>query len=150
MLSFKTSIFKVCDLSWSALASIKSWFRQDIVRDGFNLESFDNPSLKVVEVKNPTGQTVAICPVETCFLVNQIINPKANPIEAQQAGNCVDAQLAWMAQKDGATRFLIVVPNNIPTQPDEKWIRIIERKVPKIATMQSVDCAAQLTSAYIN
>ncbi|HEX3642350.1 MAG TPA: hypothetical protein VHV10_13750 [Ktedonobacteraceae bacterium] len=146
----KTSIFKFADLSWESLTKIKKWFRQDIVRDGFSLQSFNNnPSLKVVEVTNSVGQTIAFCPIEPCFVVNQIVNPQATTIEACVAGDNADRALARLAQQEGITRFLIICPPDYPSQPDERWVRIIERKVSQVAAMQSVDCA-QSTTAYIN
>jgi hypothetical protein len=77
-------------------------------------------------------------------------NPAATTIETGVAGDHTDAALAQMAQSEGVTRFLIVVPPNYPSTPNAKWVRIIERKVPQIAAMQSVDCAAQSATAYIN
>jgi hypothetical protein len=149
--NMKTSIFKFADLSWDSLAKIKKWFRQDIVRDGFNLQSFrNNPSLKVVEVHNSVGETIALFPIEPCFVVNQIVNPQATPIEASVAGDNADRALAKLAQQEGITRFLIICPTNSPTQPDERWVRIIERTVPQVTATQSVDCAKQSTTAYIN
>ena len=149
--NMKTSIFKLSDLSWDSLTKIKKWFRQDIVRSGFTLQSFNNnPSLKVVEVQNSVGQTIVFCPIEPCFVVNQIVNPKATTIEACAAGDKADHALALLAQREGITRFLIICPTDYPTQPDERWVRIIERKVPQLAAMQSVDCASQSTTAYIN
>src|SRR5579864_8147956 len=136
--TLKTSIWRYCDLSWSSLAKIKSWFRPDTVRDGFKLQSVaDNLSLRIVQVDNSVGQTVSFNLIEPCFLVNHIVNPQATPTETQFAGDWADAALARMAQREGVTHFLIVVPSNFPSHPDEQWIRIIPRNVPQIAAMQS-------------
>ena len=148
--NMKTTIFKFADLSWSALANIKSWFRQDIARAGFTLENFsNNPSMKVVQVENSVGQTIALCPIEPCFLVSQLINPEATIVETGVAGDYADRALARYAQQEGMTRFLIVCPPDYPSQADEKWVRIIERKVP-LAAIHSVGCATKSTAAHIN
>ncbi len=109
--SMKTTIFKFADLSWPTLANIKKWFRQDIARPGFTLENFsNNPSMKVVQVENSVGQTIALCPIEPCFLVSQLINPEATIIETGVAGDLAPIVLLQdMAQQEGMTRFLIVV-----------------------------------------
>jgi hypothetical protein len=149
--NMKTSIFTLADLSWDTLAKIKRWFRPDITRHGFALQSFDNnASLKVVEVHNSVGQTVALCPIEPCFLVNMILNPEATRIEIGVAGNNVDRGLELIAQQEGMTRFLIVCPPDYPSQPDEKWVRVVERQVPQVAAMQCTNHPSQPHTALSN
>lgn len=144
-------IFKICDLSWDALAKIKRWFRPDVVRETLTLENLsNNPSLKVAEVKNSVGQTVSFYVIEPTFVVSPIASPDATVIETGITGDCADRAVASIAQHEGMARFLICVPPEYPSQPGERWIRVIERKVPQIAVMQSVDCAAQSTTVSIN
>jgi hypothetical protein len=147
--SMKTSIWKYADLSWDTLSKLKAWFRPDIAREGFTLENLNN-SIKVVEVKNSVNQTVALCPIERCFIVQQIVNPQATLIETGRAGDFVDQQLERLAQSEGMERFLIALPSSYPSQPDEVWVRVISRQVPQIAAMQSIDGAAQAHSALNN
>lgn len=145
----KTSIWKYADLSWETLAKLKAWFRPDIAREGFTLENLNN-SIKVVEVKNSVNQTVALCPIERCFIVQQIVNPESTVIESGRAGDFADQALARLAQSEGMDRFLIAVPSSYPTQPDEVWVRVISRRVPQIAAMQSVDFTSQAHAARSN
>jgi hypothetical protein len=145
----KTSIWKYADLSWETLARLKKWFRQDIAREGFTLDNFNN-NIKVIEVKNSVNQTIALCPIEKCFIVQQIVNPQATVIEIGYAGDFVDRELARLAQSEGMDRFLIAVPSSYPTQPDEVWVRVISRRVPQNLAMQCGDCTSHSHTALSN
>jgi hypothetical protein len=149
--NMNTRIFKMADLSWDAMVKIKRWFRPDVVRETLTLDSLsNNPSLKVAEVTNSVGQTVSFCVIEPTFVVSPIVNPKATVIETGKAGDFADRALTSMAQHEGMTRFLIVCPPDYPSQPDERWVRIIERKVPNISAMQCADRTPQPHTALSN
>jgi hypothetical protein len=124
-------IFKYCELSWSDLCNIKRWFQPSAAREGFTLDSL-NPSMKVAKVVNSVGQTLAFCPIESCYLVGAFIqNPEATSVEIGRGGDFIDLEIAKLAQREGVSKFVIVLPTSVPSQPGERWIRIIERQVPQ-------------------
>ena len=145
-MNLKATLLRYCDLSWKSLTEIKSWFKRSGARDGFNVESFNNPKLQVISATNEDGQTVAHCLVESCYLFSAYLtNPefKGEP-EQQQAGNVIDGALAHLAQREGITKLLIVLPDSFPSQPEERWVRTVERKVPQIAAIQAMGSFTQL------
>jgi hypothetical protein len=124
-------IFKYSDLSWHDLCNIKRWFQRSAAREGFTLDSL-TPSMKVAKVVNSVGQTLAFCPIESCYLVGAFIqNPEATSVEIGRGGDFIDSEIAKLAQREGVRKFVIVLPTSVPSQPGERWIRIIERQVPQ-------------------
>jgi hypothetical protein len=65
---FRAKLLRYCDLSWAALTEIKSWFKQQGLRDGFDVESFNNPKLQVISATNEDGQTMVHCLIEPCYM----------------------------------------------------------------------------------
>jgi len=129
----RCKVFKFCELSWSALAQLKRWFNGSANRDGFTLSSLE-PNLKVAEAVNSAGQVVLLCPIEQCFIVSGYVhNPDATSGELQQAGNAIDRELARLAAREGITRFLVTIPDGRPHEPGERWVRVVERRVPQTA-----------------
>jgi hypothetical protein len=144
-------IFKYSDLSWQALTQIKRWFNRSAARDGFTLDSFNNnPSLRVAQAVNSVGQTVCLTPIEVCYVVGAIIhNPAATSVEMPLAGDAIDREIARLAQSEGITKFLIAVPDCQPSEPGEKWIRVVQREVQQPIVMGGVSCTRS-TTAYLN
>ena len=144
-------IFKYSDLSWSALTQIKSWFQRSSAREGFTLESFNNnPSMRVAQAVNSVGQTICLTPIESCYLVGAYIhNPEATSVEIPLAGDAIDRELASLAQREGVTKFLIALPDSHPSEPGEKWIRVVQREVLQPVVMGGVSCA-RASTAYLN
>ena len=124
-------IFKLSELSWRDLCDVKKWFRRDTTREGFTLESLE-PSLKIAKATNSVGQTLAFCPIEPTYLVGAFVqNPEATSVEIGKAGDFIDGEIARLAQREGVTKYLIVLPTDVPSQRGERWIRVIERSVPQ-------------------
>ena len=143
-------IFKYSDLSWSALTQIKSWFQRSSAREGFTLERFNNPSLRVAQAVNSVGQTICLTPIESCYVIGAYItNPEATSVELPQAGDAVDREIERLAQREGVTKFLIAIPDCRPSEPGEKWIRVVEREVPQPVVMGGI-LRAQATTAHLN
>ena len=143
-------IFKYSDLSWKDLTNIKRWFRRDAARNGFSLESFNNPSLRVAQAVNSVGQTICLTPIESCYLVGAYIhNPEATSVEIPQAGDSIDLELSRLAQREGITKFLIALPDSHPSEQGERWIRIVERQVPQPVVMGGVS-STQANTAQVN
>ena len=142
-------IFKFCELSWHDLCNIKRWFQRSAAREGFTLESF-NPSIRVAKAENSVGQTICLTPIEVCYVVGAYIhNPAATSVETPQAGDAIDVEIARLAQREGVTRFLMAIPDSQPSEPGEKWIRVVEREVPQPVVMGGVS-RAQATTAQLN
>ena len=142
-------IFKYADLSWKDLTNIKRWFTREEARCGFTLETL-TPSMRVVKVENSVDETICLTPIESCYVVGAYIqNPEATSVEAPKAGDAIDRALASLAQREGVTKFLIAIPDSHPSQPGERWIRVLERTVPQIAATQ-VGCPTHSPTAHSN
>jgi hypothetical protein len=142
-------IFKYSDLSWKDLTNIKRWFTRDEARHGFTLESF-NPSMHVAKAENSVGQTTLLTPIESCYVVGAYIrNPDATGPELSLAGNTLDVELTRLAQREGVTKFLIALPDSRPSEPGEKWIRVVEREVPQPVVTGGVS-GAHATTVQLN
>lgn len=150
---FRAKLMRYCDLSWSALTEIKSWLKRSRgLRDGFTVESFSNPKLQVISATNEDGQTMAHCLIEPAYLFSAyLVHPDLKDIAEQtDVGNAVDAALSHQAQKDGVTRLLMVLPDSHRSEPDERWVRVIEKKVPQIAAIQAMGSYTQSPATYFN
>jgi|SRR6267154_4356466 len=144
-------IFKYSDLSWQALTQIKRWFNRSATREGFTLDSFNNnPSLRVAQAVNSVGQTICLTPIEVCYVVGAFIhNPESTSVEISQAGDALDLEISRLAQREGVTKFLIAIPDCQPSEPGEKWIRVVPREVQQPVVMGGVSCTRS-TTAYLN
>ena len=149
---FRAKLMRYCDLSWKSLTEIKLWWKRSRgLRDGFDVESFNNPKLQVISATNEDGQTMVHCLIEPCYMFSAYLSHpdfKGKP-EQTDAGNAMDAALSHQAQMDGVTKLLMVLPHSHPSVPDERWVRIIEKKVPQIAAIQAMGCPTQ-PFAFIN
>jgi len=143
-------IVKYADLSWKDLTNIKRWFQREATREGFTLDSL-NPSMKIAKATNSVGQTIAFCPIENCFVIGAFIqDPLATSVELGKAGDCIDAEVTRLAQREGVTKCFIALPDNVPTQPGERSIRVIERQITRPITTGGVISNAQSTCAQLN
>jgi hypothetical protein len=68
--------------------------------------------------------------------------------EQTDAGNALDTALSHQAQMDGVTKLLMVLPHSHPSVPDERWVRIIEKKVPQIAAIQAMGSYTQSPATH--
>jgi hypothetical protein len=68
------------------------------------------------------------------------VNPTATPSEAQSAGDAIDRELELHAQRNGISKVLVVLPENMPTMPNEKRIRIVERKTAPAVNTHGIGC----------
>jgi hypothetical protein len=126
----RARIFKYADLSWKDLTNIKRWFTREEARDGFTLDSFNNLFVRVAKAENSVGQTICLTPIESCYVVGAFIqNPEATSIAMQRACDSIDVEIACLAQREGVTKFLIALPPHLPSEPGEKWIRVVQREV---------------------
>jgi hypothetical protein len=142
-------IFRYSDLSWKDLTNIKRWFKRDEARNGFSLDSF-NPSIRVARVENSVGQTVCFTAIENCYVVGAYIhNPCATSGELGRGGDAVDCAVSTLAQREGVSKFLIALPDHFPSEPGEKWIRVVEREVQQSVIMGGIP-RSQASSAQFN
>ena len=150
--TIKATLLKYHDLSWNTLTEIKKWFGQSSrSRDGFTMDSFvNNRKLQVATATNSVGQNIAHCLIEPCYMFSAyVLNPEATEIEQRRAGDVIDGALAHLAQKEGVQKLLLLLPDSYPSQPEEKWVRIVERQVPQIAAIQGMGCNTH-SPAFIN
>lgn len=134
----KATLLKYCEMTREALTQLKSWLQR--FPNGFDVENFHNPTLKIAQSTNAVGQVVCYCAVEPAYVITSLAtNPQATEIEVRTAGDYIEGSIAREAQLTGATKLLLVVPDTLPSQPDEKWIRIVERKIiPRTLAMQGI------------
>jgi hypothetical protein len=141
-MNFRAALLRYAELSRSALTQLMSWGRGR----GLN----HNPSTQVATATNANGEVVCHCTIEPCYMVASAPNPLASEQDRYLAGEVIEDALVSHAQLKGMSRMLIVVPDGFPSEPEERWIRIVERKVPQIAVMHGVGCFAPSPAAYIN
>jgi hypothetical protein len=146
-MTMQSRMFRFHDLSWEARTLIKKWMAAPrVLRDGFSAKNFDNPNLRVIQVNNSVGQTVAFGAVETAFMLSAyLLNPEATDQEYHFGGQEVDCEIAKWARMDGVRRMLYVTPqSHYSHQPDEKLIRIVEREFPQNLVMRGAEQSASV------
>jgi hypothetical protein len=129
---FKATVRKLADLPWEDLKNLFSW------PSGGSLLQADNPNLLIAKASDSRGETIAFVSAEPILLVDSYtFNPASDPSDTPRAGDAIDAALAQTA---GVTRLWIRVPDEAPTMKDEKYIRVLERKVYQqpVTTTQGV------------
>ncbi len=57
------------------------------------------------------------------------MNPNVTAAEIRKAGDAIDQELETQGQMAGVSKLLIVLPERHPREPDEKWLRVIERTI---------------------
>ena len=128
---FKATVRKLADLSWPDLRDLFSW------PSGGSTIQADNPNLLIARATK-SGEVVAYVAAEPILLIDSFtFNPASDPSDTPQAGDAIDTALAQTA---GVNRLWIVVPDEAPTMKDEKYIRVLERKVYQqpVTTVQRV------------
>lgn len=145
--NFKATVRKWAGLPWAEFRDLLTWPCKSTLQT-------DNPHLLIASVKSATGKTVCFATAEPIFLIDgYVCSPESTPSEAQRGGDAVDLAFASEAQKAGVGRMLIVLPTDSPNEPGEKWLRVIERKVPQaITTQQRIGCLDSdlPTATFIN
>ena len=117
---FKATVRKLAELPWEDFRNLFSW-----PSGGSTLQA-DNPHLLIAKATK-NGEVVAYVAAEPILLVDSYtFNPASDPSDTPQAGTAIDEVLAQTA---GVNRLWIVVPAEAPTMKDEKFIRVVERKV---------------------
>jgi len=137
--NIKTHIFKLCEMSRDTLTLLKLWAKRNPA-GSLDVETFSNPALRVAQATNANGEVVCFTSVETAYVIGSLAhNPFATPAEMYSAGASIETEIAHLAQLSGATEILMVIPQNLPSMPDEEFIRVVRRKiVPQTVAMQGV------------
>lgn len=144
-------IFKYCELSWPALTELKAWLRKSTTFNTFDMSMFANPALRVATATDASGNTIAYCPVESCFLISAYaVNPKATEAEATLAGDEIDAMLESEGQRAGISKCLIVLPPNHPGLPLDEFreVRVYERRIPLGVRSGGIPCYNQTQATH--
>jgi hypothetical protein len=141
--NFKATVRKWANIPWTEFRDLFTWPSRS------NLQA-DNPNLLIATAKDATGKTVCFATAESIFLIDgYVFSPETAPSELEQAGDSIISAFEREAQKAGVGRIFTVVPNNVPSKPGDKWIRISERKVPQaITTQQRVSCALRSPAGF--
>lgn len=142
---FKTSIRKFTELSWEDLRDLFAWPGTE----KYNIQT-DNPNLLVAKASDENGEAVAYLTAEHILLVNDyVFNPNITPEESGKAGDAIDRALA---QRAGANRIWVVIPNDCPPVEGEQVLRVYERKVfqPVTNTQRLGECDSQQPTRFLN
>jgi hypothetical protein len=142
---FKATVRKLADLSWPDLRDLFTW------PSGGSTIQADNPNLLIAKAANERGEVVAYVTAEPILLVDSYtFNPASDPSDTARAGDAIDNALAQTA---GVSRMWVVIPNEAPTMKDEKFIRVLERKVyqqPVNTTQRAAYSNPQSSVAFLN
>lgn len=146
--NIKARILKYCDLSNADLIWIKRWMKQSASFSKFDMDAFTSPSLQFATATTEGGEPLAYCPIERVFMVSAYaVSPTITPSQAQKVGDILDAAMAHAAQREGVSKFLLIVPKDHPALPEEEFseVRMYVRKIPQSVLNGGV--AYQATSA---
>jgi len=142
---FKATVRKLADLPWEDLKNLFSW-----PSGGSPLQA-DNPNLLIAKAANERGEVIAYVTAESVLLIDgYTFNPASDPSETPQAGDAIDKVLAEHA---GVQRIFVVIPDEAPIMKDEKFLRVLERKVYQqpVNAAQRVGCRnVQPTVQFLN
>jgi hypothetical protein len=117
---FKATVKKLAELPWPDLRDLYSWPSNSTIQA-------DSPNLLIAKAANERGEVVAYVTAEPILLVDgYVLNPQSTREDDQKAGAAIDSALA---QQAGANRLWIVVPDDAPIMKDEKFLRVLERKI---------------------
>ena len=108
----------------------------------------ENQNLLIARATNQSGEVVGYVTAESILVVdNYVINPACSD-DLQKAGDSIDRALADRA---GATRMWLVVPDEVQTIKGEKYIRVVERRMPQpITPMQKLAQCEVKQPIYLN
>ncbi len=139
---FKATVQKLADLSWPDLRDLFSW------PSGGSTLHADNPNLLIAKATK-NGVVVAYVAAEPILLIDgYTFNPASDPSDTPHAGDVIDAALAQTA---GVQRMWIVVPDEAPIMKDERFIRVLERKVYQpVTTVPKFDECDLRQPSYLN
>ena len=142
-MTIRATINKYADLSITTLTELKRWLKS--APFAFDVKKFSNPSLQIAQAKNDIGQTLCYCSLENAVIVGGLaFNEKATNIEMQAAGAEIEEAVAHQAAREGATKLLMIVPDNMPSLAGEYFVRVVERNLEPAITQ---GIASQTTSA---
>ncbi len=101
---------------------------------------------------NTNGEPLCRCSLETVFVVSACTkDARATEAEARQGLEAIESEIEQHAWRAGVGKVWVLLSPEDKPQPDEKWIRIIESRIPQISAMPEValTTSAQATQ-YIN
>ena len=137
---FKATVRKLSELPWEDFARLFTW------PSGGSVPNVENPNLLIAKATK-NGEVVAYVAAEPILLVDSFtFNPASDASDTPLAGDAIDNVLA---QHAGVQRMWIVVPNDAPPMKDEKFIRVLERRVVKHQPPISDECNHTATPSHV-
>ena len=139
---FKTTLKRLADISVTDFFNLLNWSDSSI--DG------SNPTLLVASAADEKGPA-AYTTLEQTFIVNgYAFRPQLSDEAAGSAGDSIYSTIEREAKARGVGKVLIVLPAEVPAQRDEKYLRVIELKLPQTTSVtcrdeQSVRGVAHVT-----
>lgn len=142
--SIRAKLRKLADVTLEDLGNLLGW------ASGIDLT---NRNLLIASATDEKG-TAAYLAVEPTWILNgYAFRPQLSDARAGDAGDSIYSTVEREAKAHGVGKVLIVLPNEVPAQPDEKCLRVIELKLPtqQIREVVLPDVRANETpSAWIN
>ncbi len=143
--NFKAKVHKWVAMSQQDLCKLIGWL------DDRSAIEFENENLLIASVTNQRGELVGCVPFEKVFLVpGSAILQDTAPLEDRPVACEASKAIKREGQKSGVGKLLVVLSEDHPSFPGEKWVRVIEQQIPHVP-MQGLDFPLQQsTAAYLN
>lgn len=143
--NMKTTLLKLCEMSWASRTQLKSWMVYRAPFNSFDPETFADSSLRIASATDDQGTPICFATIENVLIVRvPAVNPQATQNEKKQAGELLDARIAFEAQKQGIQKVLVVIPTDQLVLPEDKTMHFYERKVPQTFNMHGLGCSHPL------
>ena len=121
---FKATIRKLSAMSGIDMFSLIFW-------ESSGIDTI-NPNLLVATATDENSIPAAYCTIDPTWIVNgYVFRPGLSDEDAGHAGDAIYSSIEREAKVRGVGKVLLVLPNELPTQPDEKFLRVIELKLPQ-------------------
>ena len=124
-------------MSLSMLTDFKKWAKLSRVFNSFSMERLTSPTTRMAVAEDKNGTPIVFCAVEKVALIrNFCVDPKAGKMNAQLAGDQIDALLSHQCAKEGIQSYFICVPPGLPSPEGFKPVLMYERAIAPLQVTQ--------------
>ena len=119
--NIKAKLRKLADITAGDFLNLLQWGDSEVD---------PNPNTIVCSA-SVNGEPVVYMTAEPVFVLGQYaFRPKTTESQIGEAGDAIDAALVHEMKTRGIGKALIVLPPGVPLQPDERILRVVERRIP--------------------
>ena len=134
--NLRAKIFRFCDLSLDAFLEIWKWKKEPF---GFDMKTLNDPAIRVACATNDVGESITFCAIENAYVIQHLaVNPSATEVEIDRSHNLIMARVVHDAALKGATKLLMVIPDQMRSIPGEEFIRVVRQPIISAATTHEV------------